>query len=132
MKKNRHHIASYPKEVLGIVVREDNFCIQFKEPSIKAVKNTQVEDGLIKLSNGDKALQVPVQEMIEIDTIGVRCYFPVLEQLEVALIDSYSKWLKTHKGEKYLLQREAFKKRLTYMSIMLDVILAREENEDIR
>lgn len=121
-KKYKHHLATYPQGFHGIVVRDDNFCLQFGPIDLQTrlgiVDGSPNTNGLKKILHGLE-LGIPTHETIELQTIGVRCYFPVLHKLQFQLLEAYDKYLATHMDDKQ------FKDELLRLKVKLDNMLVK-------
>lgn len=108
MKRYKHSFANYPSTFLGYVVSPHKICIQFQgvKTTLRNVPNETSD--LIKLPDLSIALPV-VSQGVGIDILAVGCTFPVLEELQMSLIDSYKEYYLKYKDDYKRLYDRDFK-----------------------
>ncbi len=88
----KHSIANYPKSFHGLVVRKENFCIQFTDVKTTLRVNLKnPREGLIKTLKAEMALPVTTAGA-EVYISGMRTPIDQIEQLQEALIEAYRKY----------------------------------------
>lgn len=123
MKTYKHSLANYPKNFHGYVVSPHKICIQFKDVGTKlrvAFKNTS---DLIKLPSTEVALPI-VTKGVGIDILAVGCEFPVLEDLQMKLLDAYKEYYMKHKDDYKRLYGKSFKDFLYATQLKLSYLLS--------
>lgn len=94
--KYQHNLASYPKTWIGTMISPTKICLQWSQPLVKLrVFNNETKD-LIKLPNTDKAATIPTQGC-EFNILAVGCQLPVIEDLQMTLLDSYRQYYTQHR-----------------------------------
>lgn len=94
--KFEHSLACYPVSWRGTVVSPTKICLQFNNPELKVrVFNRDTSD-LVKLPNTDRAMVIS-SKGTEVDCVAVGCQMPVIEALQMELLDSYVKYGRIHK-----------------------------------
>ncbi len=87
-----HSIASYPKDIHGIVIREQNFCIQFEDvKSTLRVNLLNPKEGTKKTPEGLVSLPVTTTGT-QIYLSGMRLPIPKVLKLQEELIKGYRKY----------------------------------------
>jgi len=86
-------IANYPKQFHGTVVSPTKICIQFSH--VESKLRHKVGGYYIKLPDGLRGLPI-TPEGVDIDQLAVGCQMPIIEDLQMGLIDAYTKYAKLH------------------------------------
>ncbi len=129
MKTYKHSFANYPKGFEGTVISSHKICLQFKDVEVDlriAYKDTS---DLIKLPDTKHALPV-VSDGVNIHILAVGCEWPVLEQLQDQLIESYIKYAKIHKGAYKRLYDKEFKDFVSKLKVEVDKLKTIVDKED--
>jgi len=86
-------IANYPKKFHNTVVSPTKICIQFSH--VESKLRLKAGGYYIKLPDGYKGLPI-TPEGVDIDQLAVGCQMPIIEDLQMALIDAYTKYAKLY------------------------------------
>lgn len=89
----KHSLANYPKQFLGCVVSPTKICLQFEDVQVKL----RFKEGAqyVKMLDTSKAL--PISTLgTDVELTSVGCQMPVIEDLQLQLIEAYAKYALNH------------------------------------
>ncbi len=122
-----HKLANYPTGFGGTVVSPTKICIQYTGVQTKLRVNVYSKTPIIKTPDSHRAISIR-DDGTDIGVLAVGCQLPVLEQVQMGLIEAYRSYAREHSdtyAEKY---GKSFMSFLLRMQAELDKVIGEIEN----